>query len=125
MGFVDPYLLLTLLFATTVALAWVTKRVGLSYVAGYVVAGVLLSPLASNVREGCATLLDVFSGIAIALLALEVRREVGLENIKRLGMIFLRDSAGRGLGLLYTHGRCHRDGYALDGRDCSKASLTC
>ncbi len=87
MSFVDPYLLLTSLFATAVALAWVTKRIGLSYVAGYVAAGVLLSLLAPGVRGAYAALLDVFSDVAIALLALEIGREVGLENIKRLGVI--------------------------------------
>ena len=87
MSSTDPYLLLTLLFALAAALAWVTKRAGLSYVAGYVIAGVLLSFLAPGVREGYATLLDVFSDVAIALLAFEVGREVGLENVRRLGII--------------------------------------
>jgi Kef-type K+ transport system membrane component KefB len=84
MSFVDPYLLLALLFGSAAVLAWITKRLGLSYVAGYVMAGVLLSFLAPGVREGYGGLLDLFSDIAIALLAFEVGREVGLENIRHL-----------------------------------------
>ncbi len=84
MSFVDPYLLLTLLFASAAVLAWITKRVGLSYVAGYVMAGVLLSFLAPSVREGYGGLLDLFSDIAIALLAFEVGREIGLESVRHL-----------------------------------------
>jgi Kef-type K+ transport system membrane component KefB len=84
MSFVDPYLLLALLFGSAAVLAWITKRLGLSYVAGYVMAGVLLSFLAPGVREGYGGLLDLFSDIAIALLAFEVGREVGLENVRHL-----------------------------------------
>lgn len=84
MSFVDPYLLLALLFGSAAVLAWITKRLGLSYVAGYVMAGVLLGFLAPGVREGYGGLLDLFSDIAIALLAFEVGREVGLENIRHL-----------------------------------------
>jgi len=84
MSFVDPYLLLALLFGSAAVLAWITKRLGLSYVAGYVMAGVLLSFLAPDVREGYGGLLNLFSDIAIALLAFEVGREVGLENIRHL-----------------------------------------
>jgi len=47
-------------------------------------AGVLLSFLAPGVREGYGGLLDLFSDIAIALLAFEVGREVGLENVRHL-----------------------------------------
>ena len=84
MSFVDPYLLLALLFGSAAVLAWITKRLGLSYVAGYVMAGVLLSFLVPGVREGYGGLLDLFSDIAIALLAFEVGREVGLENVRHL-----------------------------------------
>jgi Kef-type K+ transport system membrane component KefB len=84
MSYVDPYLLLMLLFASAAVLAWIAKRLGLSYVAGYVMAGVLLSFLAPGVREGYGSLLDLFSDIAIALLAFEVGREVGLENVRHL-----------------------------------------
>jgi Kef-type K+ transport system membrane component KefB len=52
MGFMDPYLLLTLLFATAAALAWMARRVGLSYVAGYMIAGVAIGLLAPGVSEG-------------------------------------------------------------------------
>lgn len=83
-SFVDPYLLLALLFGSAAILAWITKRFGLSYVAGYVMAGVLLSFLAPSVREGYGGLLDLFSDIAIALLAFEVGREVSLENVRHL-----------------------------------------
>lgn len=83
----DPYLLLTLLFATAAALAWMARRVGLSYVAGYTIAGVAIGLLAPGVSEGYATLLGVFSDVAIALLAFEAGRVVGLEGVKRLGAI--------------------------------------
>jgi Kef-type K+ transport system membrane component KefB len=87
MGFMDPYLLLTLLFASAAVLAWMARRVGLSYVAGYTIAGVAVGLLAPGVSEGYATLLGVFSDVAMALLAFEAGREVGLEGVKRLGAI--------------------------------------
>lgn len=82
---VDIYLLLTVLLASAAALAWVTRRLGLSYVIGYIVAGMALSYLLPALRGDVEPLLEVFSDIAIALLSFEIGREVGLSNIRRIG----------------------------------------
>ncbi|MEM2213729.1 MAG: cation:proton antiporter [Candidatus Nezhaarchaeales archaeon] len=87
MDVADSYLLLTLLLTLAAALAWASKRLGLSYVAGYIMAGVVLSYMIPAVGEESVLMLTIFSDIAIALLAFEVGREVGLENIKRIGLI--------------------------------------
>lgn len=87
MDIADSYLVLTLLLTLAAALAWVSKRLGLSYVAGYIIAGVALSYMVPTIGEGGAPLLTIFSDIAIALLAFEIGREVGLENIKRIGLV--------------------------------------
>lgn len=87
MDVVDSYLMLTLLLTLAAALAWVSKRLSLSYVAGYVMAGVALSYMIPTIGEGSAPILIIFSDIAIALLAFEVGREVGLESIRKIGLV--------------------------------------
>lgn len=87
MEVIDSYLLLTLLFTLATLLAWISKRLGLSYVTGYIVAGVVLSYLMPTIGGEFAPLLNISSDIAIALLAFEVGREVGLENIKRISAV--------------------------------------
>ena len=84
MEVIDTYLLLTLLFTLATALAWISRRLGLSYVAGYIVAGIALSFMMPTIGGEVTPLMDIFSDIAIALLAFEVGREVGLENIKKI-----------------------------------------
>ncbi|RLF05703.1 MAG: hypothetical protein DRJ60_05270 [Thermoprotei archaeon] len=87
MEVIDSYLLLTLLFTLATLLAWISKRLGLSYVTGYIIAGVALSYLMPTIAGEFTPLLNIFSDIAIALLAFEVGREVGLENIKRISAV--------------------------------------
>lgn len=87
MDITDSYLVLTLLLTLATALAWVSKRLGLSYVAGYIMAGVALSYVVPGIGEDGTPILTMFSDIAIALLAFEVGREVGLENIRKIGLV--------------------------------------
>ncbi|MHC1628723.1 MAG: cation:proton antiporter [Candidatus Nezhaarchaeales archaeon] len=87
MEVIDSYLLLTLLFTLATLLAWISKRLGLSYVTGYIIAGVALSYMTPTIGGEFIPLLSIFSDMAIALLAFEVGREVGLENIKRISAV--------------------------------------
>ncbi|RLF12769.1 MAG: hypothetical protein DRJ62_01730 [Thermoprotei archaeon] len=85
---VDTYSMLAALFSLAAALAWISKKLGLSYVAGYVLAGIALSFLMPAVGEGSASsLLNFLSDIAIALLAFEIGREVGISSIRRISVI--------------------------------------
>lgn len=87
MDIADSYLILTLLLTLAVALAWVSKRLGFSYVVGYIAAGIALSYIMPTIGGEEVPLLTIFSDVAIALLAFEVGREVGFESIKRIGVV--------------------------------------
>ncbi|MEM4576124.1 MAG: cation:proton antiporter [Candidatus Nezhaarchaeales archaeon] len=87
MDIADSYLILTLLLTLAAILAWTSKRLGFSYVVGYIAAGVALSYIMPTIVEEEVPLLTIFSDVAIALLAFEVGREVGFENIKKIGVV--------------------------------------
>lgn len=83
----DIYLILSVFLGLSALMAFLFERLGFSRIAGYIIAGVLLSVLFSESINANKELLGFLSQIAITLLVFEIGREIGIERVRKMDPI--------------------------------------
>lgn len=78
----DIFILLAIVFGFSALVAFLFMKMGFSHIAGYLIAGVLLSFTFQESFRDYENFLKFFSDVAITLLVFEIGREVGIEGIK-------------------------------------------
>ncbi|MEM0316336.1 MAG: hypothetical protein QXL61_09610, partial [Archaeoglobaceae archaeon] len=74
----DVYVLLTIILGFAALSSLLFMKMGFSHVAGYLISGVFLSLIFRESIVEYKDILNFFSEIAIALLAFEIGREIGI-----------------------------------------------
>ncbi|MEM4711698.1 MAG: cation:proton antiporter, partial [Archaeoglobaceae archaeon] len=80
----DVYVLLTIILGFAALSSLLFMKMGFSHVAGYLISGVFLSLIFRESIVEYKDILNFFSEIAIALLAFEIGREIGIRSIRNL-----------------------------------------
>lgn len=83
----DIYILLTVVLGFSALFAYIFNKIGLSHIAGYLFAGIVLSLAFRERFEENAELMRFFSEVAITLLLFEIGREISFENIRRINLL--------------------------------------
>jgi Kef-type K+ transport system membrane component KefB len=83
----EIYLLLSLFLGFSALMVYLFERIGFSRIAGYILAGIVLSFFLSETLKANAAMLNFFSEVAITLLVFEIGREIGIEKIRKMNLI--------------------------------------
>ncbi len=82
----EIYHLVALFLGFSALIVYLFERIGLSRIAGYIIAGIVLSFFLSETLKANIAMLNFFSEVAIILLVFEIGREIGIEKIRKMSL---------------------------------------